>query len=144
LTRAATAGDADGRLDPALEALVAAFYAAFDNRGGRRPATAALRAMFADGATITRVEAANVAVWTPDEFIAPRETMLTNGVLTGFHEWETAAHTVILQNIASRWSTYEKAGALNGAAYGGGGHKFIQFQRQDGRWTISSILWEDL
>ncbi len=140
----ADARETEEGLGPALEALVAAFYAAFDNRGGRPPATAALRAMFGEGATITRVDADGAVVWTPDEFIAPREAMLTNGVLTEFHEWETAARTVLLANIASRWSTYEKAGTLNGAAYGGGGHKFIQFRRQDGRWTISSILWEDL
>jgi hypothetical protein len=129
--------------DPDIDALVAAFYAAFDNRGGRAPAVETLRAMFADAAVITRVSVDQVDNWTPEAFISPRGAMLTDGTLTGFHEWETEARTVVLDNIASRWSTYAKAGVLNGADYRGTGNKFIQFQRQDGRWLISSILWED-
>jgi hypothetical protein len=129
--------------DPDLDARVPALFAAFDNRGGRIPPAAALRAMFADTATITRVAPDQVDVWTPDAFIAPRQAMLTDGTLQEFHEWETSARTVILQNIASRWSTYEKHGVLNGADYAGGGRKLIQVFRQGGRWRISAILWED-
>jgi hypothetical protein len=129
--------------DPEIESLVGAFYAAFDNRGGRAPAGEALRAMFAEAATITRVAPDLADIWAPDAFIAPRVAMLTDGTLTDFHEWETEARTVVLDNIASRWSRYEKSGTLNGADYRGGGQKFIQFQRADGRWLISSILWED-
>ncbi|HEY0435960.1 MAG TPA: hypothetical protein VGC92_04930 [Phenylobacterium sp.] len=129
--------------DSDLEALVADFYAAFDNRDGRSPAVDALRAMFDAAATITRVTPDQVDTWSPGAFIAPRQAMLTDGTLEAFHEWETQANTVVLRNIASRWSTYEKEGLLNGEDYRGGGHKFIQFVRRDGRWLISSILWED-
>ena len=132
------------RTDPDLEALVTDFYAAFDNRGGSAPAVDALRAMFGEAATITRVTSDQVDTWDADAFIAPRQAMLTDGTLQDFHEWETDARTVVLDNIASRWSTYEKLGTLNGADYRGGGHKFIQLHRQDGRWRIASILWEDI
>ena len=131
-------------LDPEIEALIAAFYAAFDNRGARRPAVEDLRALFAEAATIARVTSQGVDTWTPDAFIAPRQRILTDGALTDFHEWETQARTVVLANIASRWSAYEKQGRLDGADYRGAGHKFIQLHRTDGRWRISSILWEDL
>lgn len=134
----------DARTDPEIEALVAAYYAAFDNRGSRTPALAELRAMFADHATITRVTNDRADSWTPEAFIAPRATMLTDGTLTGFHEWETTARTVVLENIASRWSTYEKSGQLDGNDYRGRGHKFIQFYRLERRWFITSILWEDV
>lgn len=134
----------DPSLDPEIEALIAAFYAAFDNRGGRLPAVEGLRALFAETATITRVTSEAVDSWTPEAFIAPRQRMLADGALTDFHEWETTARTVVLANIASRWSTYEKQGRLKDADYGGGGHKFIQLHRLEGRWRISSILWEDL
>lgn len=130
--------------DPEIEALIAAFYAAFDNREGRRPAVEALREMFSPGATITRVNGEAVDRWTPEAFIAPRQAMLTDGTLTDFREWETAARTEVLANIASRWSTYSKAGVLEGADYHGGGHKFIQLHREAGHWRISAILWEDL
>jgi len=130
--------------NPEIEALIAAFYAAFDNRGGRAPADGALAAMFAQTATITRVGQGQVETWSPKAFIAPRVAMLTDGTLAEFHEWEVAAQTVVLADAASRWSTYEKRGLQNGEAYGGGGHKFILMHRQDGQWRISSILWEDL
>ena len=126
-----------------IEALAASFYAAFDNRNARVPAAAALHALFAHDAVITRVTPGHVERWTPDGFISPRVAMLTDGTLTEFHEWETQGRTVVLDNIASRWSRYEKAGTLNGADFAGGGHKFIQFHRQGGGWLISSILWED-
>ncbi len=129
--------------DPEIEALVGAFYAAFDNRDGRTPDGAALRALFTLEAVITRVGAGQADSWTPEVFIAPRVALLTEGALTGFHEWETDARTLVRDNIAGRWSTYRKAGKLDGADYQGGGFKFIQFRRQDGRWLIHSILWED-
>ena len=126
-----------------IESLMSAFYAAFDNRGGRAPAVAGLRALFGEGATITRVTAEGADRWDVAGFIAPRQAMLTDGTLTQFHEWETQAKTTVLENVASRWSTYRKAGILNGADYQGGGHKFIQLYRLGSRWVIGSILWED-
>ena len=127
-----------------IETLIAAFYAAFDNRRGRVPDGGALRAMFADGASITRAGAEGVDRWTVDAFVAPRIAMLTDGTLTDFHEWETGAQTVILGDIASRQSAYAKAGLLDGADYRGGGDKFIQLVRSGGRWRISAILWRDV
>jgi hypothetical protein len=97
------------KADPEIEALVAAYYAAFDNRRSRRPAAEDLKGMLAEAATITRVAPDNVETWTPDGFISPGVEMLTDGSLTDFHEWETEAQTVVLENIACRWSTYRKA-----------------------------------
>lgn len=129
--------------EPAIDALIAAFYGAFDNRGGRAPGGEALRAMFAPGATITRVAAGQAECWTPDAFIAPRMAILTDGSLIDFHEWETQARTEVRGDIASRWSRYGKAGRRHGAAFEGGGEKFIQLCRLEERWLISAILWQD-
>lgn len=129
--------------DPGIEALITAFYAAFDNREGRRPSAEALRAMFDETAMVTRIGPNGGDAWTPEAFIAPRVAMLTDGTLTDFHEWEVASRTTILAHIASRWSRYEKSGVLNGADYRGGGQKFIQMRRAGDGWVISSVLWED-
>lgn len=129
---------------PEIEALIAAFYAAFDNRGSQSPAIAELRAMFSGNATITRVSPERVDTWDTDAFIAPRAVMLSDGTLTEFHEWEVDAHTTVFDNIASRRSHYQKAALLNGAQYGGQGRKFIQLYKSADRWLISSILWEDV
>jgi hypothetical protein len=128
---------------PEIEALTAAFYAAFDNRGDRTPTADALLAVFSDEATITRVANDGVESWEPEAFVSPRIAMLTDGTLAEFHEWETTSRTVVSENIASRWSTYEKEWQVDGAVQRGGGQKFIQLHRRRGRWLISSILWED-
>ena len=126
-----------------IDALVEAFYAAFDNRGGRAPAGDALRALFAPEATITRVDGGAAETWDADGFVTPRVELLTDGRLLEFHEWETESRTHVAGHIASRWSVYEKEGLLGGADYRGGGQKLIQLRRDAGRWLISSLLWED-
>ena len=120
-----------------------AFYAAFDNRGGRAPADDALRALFAPEATITRVADGAADTWDTDGFVAPRVELLTEGRLVEFHEWESESRTHVSGHIASRWSTYEKEGLLDGADYRGRGQKLLQLRRAGGRWLISSLLWED-
>jgi hypothetical protein len=92
---------------------------------------------------VTRVSGGGVESWSVDEFIAPRAAMLTDGTLLDFHEWETESNTTVTGNIASRRSQYRKTGTLNGSVVAGGGRKFIQLCRIDGRWMISSVLWED-
>jgi hypothetical protein len=130
--------------DPEIDALIAAFYAAFDNRGGRAPATATLRELFLPEGRITRVSAGGAASWDLDAFIAPREAMLTGGALTDFHEWETEGVTEVLGAIAVRRSHYRKQGRQAGAPYAGEGRKLISLCRTDGRWRIVSVVWEDL
>jgi len=126
-----------------IDALIDAFYREFDNRSGRVPSGLALRNLFAADARITRVSSANRHQWVVDEFIEPRIAMLTNGTLTGFHEWQVRSKTIVFDNIASRESHYRKSGTMNGVPYEGEGQKFIQLYRLNGSWLISSILWED-
>ena len=123
--------------------MISAFYAAFDNRGGRAPATQTLRELFAPDGRITRVSAEGVASWDVDSFIAPREAMLTDGRLTDFHEWETDGATEVMGAIAVHRSHYRKTGRLDGAPYPGGGRKLISLCQTDGRWRIVSVVWED-
>lgn len=126
-----------------IDEVIAAFYAAFDNRGGRQLAADTLRALFISAARITRVSAAGVESWTVEEFIAPRAAMLSDGTLTEFHEWEIDAWTTALDHIASRHSFYEKSGTMRGQSYAGRGRKFIQLCRVDDAWRITAVLWED-
>ena len=118
-----------------IDDVVAAFYAAFDNREGRIPDGARLVALFAPEAKVTRVSAEGADTWTPEEFVAPRIALLTDGTLTDFHEWETGSRTDVFGDIATRWSTYEKPG--------GEGTKLFQLRRDGERWLIASLLWQD-
>ena len=127
-----------------IDDLIASFYAAFDNRGGRLPTMADVQRMFLPGGIVTRVTRDGIESWSVDDFIAPRVTMLTDGTLTAFHEWEVEAETTVLGNIASRQSRYGKEGTLRGAPYRGEGRKILQLCRVGDHWRIVSVLWEDL
>lgn len=129
--------------EDAIDTLVAAFYAAFDNRSGRAVPADALRDMFLEAALITRATTDGIDTMSVDRFIAPRERMLSDGTLTDFHEWETEARTLVLRDIAARRSTYAKRGDRDGALYEGVGSKLIQFVRTGQGWRIAAICWED-
>jgi hypothetical protein len=126
-----------------IEELIAAFYGAFDNRASHALKISELIAMFTPHARISRTTPNGVDEWTVEEFVAPRATLLTDGSLEDFHEWEVEAKTLVSGNIASRFSRYQKQGVLKGAPYTGGGVKFIQLCHGREGWKISSILWED-
>ena len=125
--------------DPEIDEVVAAFFAAFDNRE-RTPTLDEVVSVFTDDASLTAVGPDGAKTCSPHEFAEPRVRMLTDGTLTDFHEWETESDTAVTGDIASRRSRYAKEGA---AGYGGGGTKYIHLRRDDGRWRISSVLWQD-
>ena len=127
-----------------IDTLIARFYAAFDNREGKKINIPDLRDMFLPEARITRVATGKAETWSVEEFITPRAAMLADGTLVDFHEWEIEASTTIFNNIAERHSRYRKSGQLRGEPYSGEGRKFILLCHIEGRCRIVSILWEDL
>lgn len=127
-------------MEEQIDAVVAAFYAAFDNRGSRVPAAEGVLALFAAEATITRVAGDDVETWNAQQFVAPRIAILTDGTLRDFHEWETESSTTVSGSIAARWSTYEK----ESAGSRGRGTKLLHLRRVGERWLISALLWEDV
>jgi hypothetical protein len=128
----------------AIDRLIAAFYAVFDNRDGRSPNTSALFEMFTPRAVITRIGPDGVDEWDIEAFISPREKLLTGSSLSAFYEWEVEARTTALRDIASRYSRYQKDGVFNGVSCAGEGNMFFQLCRTAEAWRISSILWQDL
>lgn len=119
------------------------FFAAFDNRGGKRADFAGLRALFVDGAVVVKVANGKPHVMSVEAFVAPREALLGGGSLTDFHEWEEEARTSVFGGIAWRHCTYRKTGIMNGAEFSGAGMKVISFALSEGRWRIASVLWQD-
>jgi hypothetical protein len=126
-----------------LDALVGAFYSAFDNRGGRVATVEAVTSLFAPQGVIAKRTAAGFEISTPEEFAQPRVALLRGTALVGFHEWETSGDSRIEGDLALRTSRYEKAGTMNGEPYAGKGTKFFNFVRMDGEWRILSLAWAD-
>ena len=78
-----------------------------------------------------------------NEFITPREKLLTDDSLTEFHEWETENQTFVNCGIATRICHFKKKGILNGQPYDGQGEKHIQLVFSNQSWKIASVIWQD-
>lgn len=126
-----------------IDALIAAFYAAFDNRAGRRPTLEQVTTLFVAQASITVWRDGATDTWSPDAFAAPRIALLTGGGLVDFHEWETRSSTQVVDGIAARSSRYAKRGVLDGAEYAGQGTKFFHLARTAAGWRIAALAWVD-
>ncbi|MFC5905627.1 DUF4440 domain-containing protein [Streptacidiphilus monticola] len=125
-----------------IDAVTADFFGAFDNRGGKAPGIAHLRRLLLPQAVIV-VTSPQFTVLSVDEFLKPRESLLTDGRLVDFSEWETSARTELSGDLASRLSEYRKSGLLNGRPYEGTGTKSLQFVRTPEGWRISAVAWQD-
>ncbi|WP_225836343.1 nuclear transport factor 2 family protein [Streptomyces sp. NK08204] len=125
-----------------VDALTADFFGAFDNRGGKTPDVDRIRRLFLPQGVIA-CTGPGFAVYTVDEFIEPRRTLLTDGRLTEFCEWETAERTEIVGGLASRTGEYRKSGIMNGEPFEGAGTKHLQFVRTPEGWRIASLAWYD-
>ncbi|WP_372405699.1 DUF4440 domain-containing protein [Streptomyces luteireticuli] len=125
-----------------IDAVTAEFYGAFDNRGGRAADVARIRRLLLPGGVIAKTGSESTT-YTVEEFIEPRERLLTDGRLVEFSEWETSERTEVVGDIASRFSEYHKSGTLDGEPFEGGGTKNIQFVRTPEGWRIVAVAWYD-
>lgn len=126
-----------------IDALVANFFSAFDNRDGAVPRLADLINCFTDKATIVRRSDSGAELYTVREFALPRIELLTQGALLRFHEKEISSTTQIFDGIATRTSRYGKSGLLNGSDYSGSGTKCFQLVDLGSDWRIASLAWVD-
>lgn len=130
---------AEGKID----ALIARFFSAFDNRKDARPELAGIAECFTDKAIIVRHFDSGAELCTVREFADPRIALLTHGALRDFHEWEVSSKTRVYHGIAVRTSRYAKAGLLDGKDFKGSGTKCFQLVDLDIGWRIASLAWVD-
>ena len=126
-----------------IDALVAEFFSAFDNRHGRAVDLPGIRLLFLPTARIVKSTGEALELLSVDEFLQPRQILLTDGSLKDFYEVEVEAKTFIFGDIACRTLRYAKRGILNGVSFVGEGMKSIHLARLDGCWRIASIVWQD-
>ena len=132
--------DADSRQ---IDALVGAFYGAFDNRGARTPSAADVLSPLHPHAVIAKWTGGGFETFDPAGFAEPRIELLTRGPLADFHEWETSSQTEIQGALATRRSSYRKQGLWSGKPYSGGGTKHFQLIKDASGWRILSVAWQD-
>ena len=83
------------------------------------------------------------AIYSLREFVEPRRTLLKNGRLSGFREYELSGETALLGHIVQRTSRYEKVWIERGLQMRGGGTKIFSFVQTPQGWRIASVLWHD-
>lgn len=126
-----------------INALTAAFFAAFTTRGRNAPLIDSLYELFLPQAIIVQnVEGAGEVLDVPG-FVEPRRAILRGGSMEVFREWETSETTEIFGHIAHRFSRYEKTWISGGKPCRGAGAKCLQFIRTAGGWKISALAWDD-
>jgi hypothetical protein len=113
-----------------------------DNRGGKAADVARIRRLVLPGGVIVKT-GPEFTVYTVDEFIEPRQRLLTDGRLVEFSEWETSERTEIAGDVGTRFGEYRKSGILDGKAFEGGGTKTIQYVRTPEGWRIAAFAWYD-
>ncbi|MCW2525868.1 MAG: hypothetical protein JWM76_728 [Pseudonocardiales bacterium] len=127
----------------AIADLVRTFFAAFTSGPDCADRLDALRAVFLPEAVIVRTGGGEPAVYTVDSFIAPRQALLTSGVLVNFREWDLNGTTRIFGDIAQHFGSYGKAGVQDGTPFTARGMKTLQFIRTGDGWRISAAAWDD-
>jgi hypothetical protein len=126
-----------------LSGLIEDFFRAVSFRTGERPRYDKIHDLFVEGGRLIKNSAVSPEISTVDEFIVPRQKMVDSRELTSFEEAESAEITEIFGNIAHRFSTYNKRGVANEAAFGGKGIISTQFVRTPDGWKMSSMAWDD-
>ncbi len=127
----------------ALAGIVATFFAAFTSGTDCAARLDALRAVFLPEAVIVRTCGGEPAVYGVDDFIAPRQQLLTGGRLVDFREWQVWGSTEVFGDIAQHFCSYAKAGVQDGTPFTGRGMKTLQFVRTPAGWRISAAAWDD-
>lgn len=132
-----------GGVKSELDALMTTFMGAFTNVGGTPPNVASIHEVFIPEGVIIKNVGGTPVIYDLDQFVEPREKILTDGTLTEFREWETSETTEIAGSIAHRFSRYEKSGYLDGEWFEGKGTKTTQFVNTPAGWKMSSLAWDD-
>ncbi|QXV63779.1 GNAT family N-acetyltransferase [Mucilaginibacter sp. 21P] len=125
-----------------IDKMTQAFFALFTNIA-EAPQFDRINELCHQQAQIVKKTVDGAEIYDLKSFIEPRKKILTDGTLTGFSECEVKAETRITGNIAQRFSRYEKSGRLQGSEYRGSGNKMLQFMKQQGKWQIIQVIWED-
>jgi hypothetical protein len=125
-----------------IDQLIASFFEAFGNRGGR-PSLANVRELLVREGLIAKCVASTPEISTLEDFITPRQELLSGGSLTGFEEVETSETTQVFGHIAHRLSIYQKSGVLHGTSFVIRGVKSFQLLETPAGWRILSMTWDD-
>ena len=126
-----------------IDRLMAAYFQAVSFEQGDKPPYDRIYDLFIDGGLLIKSSTDVPEVATVGQFIEPRLASVDSGKLTAFEERELAEITELFGKVAHRFSTYEKTGTQNGAAFSARGMISTQFVKTPSGWKISVMAWDD-
>lgn len=119
------------------------FFNLFTNSNQKKPELEKINDICLPETIIIKKEINKEEVYNIDTFINPRKKILTDGTMTEFEEYEVFNETKIIQNIAHRFSIYQKKGFYNNEYFEAKGTKFFQYIKTLNGWRINAVIWED-
>lgn len=126
-----------------LDHTIGVFFAAFASGPRCHERIQDLRELFLPQAVVVRTCGLEPTVYSIEEFFAPREKVLTDGTLVGFHEWPLRHRIEVFGDIAVWFGAYAKEGVQAGERITGRGMKTMQLVRTAAGWRISAVAWDD-
>ena len=132
-----------GDVESPFEDLVKRFFRAVSFESGNAPHYADIHGLFIEQGLLIKNVGSEPEISTLQQFIEPRQTLVSTGVLTRFHEAELSGSTAIFGKVAHRFSAYTKSGVSGGAAFDARGMVATQFIRTPRGWRISAMAWDD-
>ena len=125
-----------------IDRVIKKFYSAFTNKN-TKPRLNNLYETCLDQTTIIKNTNGLCEIYSLQNFIAPREELLTNKSLEDFEEYEIDEKTIFTNHIAQRFSQYRKEGVLKKRKFSEYGTKMFQMVKINTTWNICNVIWDD-
>ena len=116
-----------------LVGVISKFFDAVSFEPGGRPSYASIPALFIERGLLIKNVNSIPEISSVQEFIGPREALVSSGMLMRFDEFERSESTVIFGNVGTSGGTpFEARGVIT-----------TQFVNTLGGWKMSSMAWDD-
>lgn len=126
-----------------LDELMRLFYEVISFEEGGTPDWESMETLFAKHARITRITPEAIDYMDLAAFRSMAEELMEVGAFTGFHEREIARRADRFGNVMHVASAYETKISPQAVDYIERGVNSLQLIREDERWKIVSLCWDD-
>jgi hypothetical protein len=133
----------DSMIQGELKRLMGAFFRAVSFETGEKPAYDTITELFIAYGLLIKNSGPAPEICDVASFIKPRQASVDAGELTRFHEAEVAGVTEVFGNVAHRFCSYVKSGALKGAPFEARGMISTQFILTGQGWKMTCMAWDD-
>ncbi len=126
-----------------INSVIENLYSSLTYEHGKMPDWSRFKQLFIKGARLVHVKNGKYTTITPDSFAIRFNKQIDDGFLKSFRERETSRKTDSLKQVVHIFSMY-RANYLTDDGMGKQkGMNSIQLIKSNGRWWITSILWDE-